>query len=83
VDNGGKGLLTACCRCWKKPGIQTIARGITDRCCSPVAGYVGISDVFDRAVTHFSEIYADQAERDHASFVQAIREGRIDVEIEH
>jgi len=26
---------------------------------------------------------ADQAERDHASFVQAIREGRIDVEIEH
>jgi uncharacterized protein (DUF2252 family) len=48
-----------------------------------IAGYLGKSDVFDRAVTHFSELYADQAERDHAAFMKAIREGRIDVEVEH
>ena len=48
-----------------------------------IAGYLGKSDVFDRAVARFSELYADQAERDHAAFMQAIRRGRIEVEVEH
>jgi uncharacterized protein (DUF2252 family) len=48
-----------------------------------IAGYLGKSDAFDRAITQFSELYADQAERDHAAFMQAIREARIDVEVEH
>ncbi len=48
-----------------------------------IAGYLGKSDVFDRAIARFSELYADQAERDHAAFKQAIRTGRIAVEVEH
>ena len=43
-----------------------------------IAGYLGKADVFDRAVTQFSELYADQVERDHAAFMRAIREGQID-----
>jgi uncharacterized protein (DUF2252 family) len=48
-----------------------------------IAGYLGKSDVFDRAVGRFSMSYADQAERDHAAFMAAIRKGRIDAEMEH
>jgi uncharacterized protein (DUF2252 family) len=48
-----------------------------------IAGYLGKSDVFDRAITRFSELYADQVERDHAAFMHTIREGRIEVEVEH
>jgi uncharacterized protein (DUF2252 family) len=47
-----------------------------------IAGYLGKGDVFDRAVTRFSVLYADQAERDHAAFMQAIRRGRIEVYVE-
>jgi uncharacterized protein (DUF2252 family) len=48
-----------------------------------IAGYIGKSDVFDSAVMRFSVNYADQAEKDHAAFMQAIREGRIEVQAEH
>jgi uncharacterized protein (DUF2252 family) len=48
-----------------------------------IAGYLGKSDVFDRAIARFSELYADQAERDHGQFMQAIRMGRIDAEVDH
>jgi len=47
-----------------------------------IAGYMGKSDVFDKAVTTFSEVYADQAEQDHAAFKDAIRKGRIEVQAE-
>jgi uncharacterized protein (DUF2252 family) len=47
-----------------------------------IAGYLGKADAFDCAVTRFSELYADQMERDHAAFMQAIREGQIEVEVE-
>jgi uncharacterized protein (DUF2252 family) len=42
-----------------------------------VAGYLGRSDQFDRAVAHFAIAYADQTERDHAAFAAAVREGRL------
>jgi hypothetical protein len=45
-----------------------------------IAGYMGKSDVFDKAVAAFGKIYADQGERDHAAFEKAIRQGRIEVE---
>jgi uncharacterized protein (DUF2252 family) len=48
-----------------------------------VAGYLGKSDVFDRAVTYFGESYADQAEKDHAAFMKAVRSGRVEVQVEH
>lgn len=48
-----------------------------------ISGYLGKSDVFDTAIARFSMTYADQAERDHAAFMQAIRNGRIEVQTEH
>ena len=48
-----------------------------------IAGYIGKSDVFDQAIARFSRSYADQAERDHAAFMDAIRKGRIEAQMEH
>jgi uncharacterized protein (DUF2252 family) len=45
-----------------------------------IAGYMGKSDVFDKAVTSFSELYANQAELDHAALKDAVRQGRIEVQ---
>jgi uncharacterized protein (DUF2252 family) len=47
-----------------------------------IAGYMGKSDVFDKALAAFGKIYADQTEKDHASFKSAIRQGRIEVQAE-
>ena len=47
-----------------------------------IAGYAGKSDVLDEAIARFSMSYADQAERDHAAFMNAIRKGRIEVQME-
>ena len=47
-----------------------------------IAGYLGKRDIFDRAIARFSLSYADQAERDHAAFMDAIRTGRIEVRME-
>jgi len=38
-----------------------------------IAGYLGKSDSFDKAIEKFSIAYADQTERDYAIFVKAIR----------
>lgn len=43
-----------------------------------ISGYLGKSDSFDHAIARFGNLYADQAERDHATFLKAIRSGRID-----
>jgi uncharacterized protein (DUF2252 family) len=43
-----------------------------------IAAYLGSSDVFDRAITDFSERYADQNERDFQAFVDAVRSGRLE-----
>jgi uncharacterized protein (DUF2252 family) len=42
-----------------------------------ISAYLGTSDTFDGAVADFSEAYADQNELDHAAFVKAIADGRI------
>ncbi len=42
-----------------------------------IAGYLGKTVAFDRAIEKFAIAYADQTERDHASFLKAIRAGRI------
>jgi uncharacterized protein (DUF2252 family) len=46
------------------------------------AGYMGKSDVFDKALADFSKAYADQAEKDYAAFKKAVRAGRIEVQAE-
>ena len=43
---------------------------------------MGNSDTFDIAIAEFSFVYADQNEKDHASFIQAIKSGKIEAEYE-
>jgi uncharacterized protein (DUF2252 family) len=47
-----------------------------------ISGYLGNRDDFDEAMGKFASAYADQAERDHAALKNAVRAGRIDVELE-
>jgi hypothetical protein len=42
-----------------------------------IAGYLGSSDTFDRAMARFAEAYADQNERDHHALQQAVAAGRV------
>ena len=42
-----------------------------------IAGYLGKSDTFDRAIGTFSELYADQTKRDYELFIGAIESGEI------
>src|ERR1700681_3054064 len=42
-----------------------------------IAGYLGRSEVFDKAVARFALAYADQTQRDYEVFGKAIRSGRI------
>jgi uncharacterized protein (DUF2252 family) len=42
-----------------------------------IAGYLGGSDTFDRALATFAEVYADQNERDYQALRQAVDDGRI------
>ena len=43
-----------------------------------IAAYLGESDAFDKSVTGFAERYADQNERDHQEFVNAVHSGRLE-----
>jgi uncharacterized protein (DUF2252 family) len=42
-----------------------------------IAGYLGKAEAFDGAIAAFAVAYADQTERDHSSFLKAIRAGRV------
>jgi uncharacterized protein (DUF2252 family) len=42
-----------------------------------IGGYLGRSEKFDAALAEFAVSYADQADRDHATLVKAIRAGRL------
>jgi uncharacterized protein (DUF2252 family) len=42
-----------------------------------IAGYLGNSDVFDKALARFAQAYGEQTMRDHASLVQAVQSGRL------
>jgi uncharacterized protein (DUF2252 family) len=43
-----------------------------------IAQYLGDSDAFDKAITDFSERYADQNEQDYTEFVNAVKSGRLE-----
>ena len=47
-----------------------------------ISGYLGKSDVFDKAVAAFAVAYADQNESDHAALKRAIRDGKVEAVIE-
>jgi uncharacterized protein (DUF2252 family) len=42
-----------------------------------ISGYLGRSDVFDRAIAKFAQTYADQTELDFAEMVKAVKECRL------
>jgi hypothetical protein len=42
-----------------------------------LSGYMGNSDVFDRAIAAFSVAYADQNEKDHDALERAVRNGKV------
>jgi uncharacterized protein (DUF2252 family) len=43
-----------------------------------IGAYLGAGDAFDAAIAEFSELYAEQSERDHAALVAAIASGRVE-----
>jgi uncharacterized protein (DUF2252 family) len=43
-----------------------------------IAAYLGRSDRFDQAIADFAETYADQNQRDYATFQEAARTGRVE-----
>lgn len=57
---------------------QTLARAhARSGSSSAIAGYLGRTDVFDRAIEEFAVQYADQTVQDHAALVAAEASGRI------
>jgi hypothetical protein len=42
-----------------------------------ISGYLGKSDVMDKALAAFARAYADQNEKDHAALAKAIRSGKV------
>jgi uncharacterized protein (DUF2252 family) len=42
-----------------------------------LSGYMGKSDVFDKALAAFAKAYADQNEKDHAALDKAVRKGSV------
>lgn len=47
-----------------------------------ISGYLGSTGRFDDALAHYSAAYADQSERDFATFKTAIRSGRLSTNVE-
>ncbi|MDM0071196.1 DUF2252 family protein [Variovorax sp. J31P207] len=47
-----------------------------------ISGYLGKSDVFDKAIAKVAVAYADQSERDHDVLRKEVQAGRVDVVME-
>jgi len=47
-----------------------------------ITGYLGKGDSFDKAIAVFAKAYADQNERDHATFKKAVSSGQVEVVME-
>jgi uncharacterized protein (DUF2252 family) len=45
-----------------------------------IASYLGVGEVFDRAIADFAEAYADQNERDYEALLAAVKSGRLRAE---
>jgi len=46
-------------------------------CSVTLSGYMGKTDVFDKAIAAFAVAYADQNEKDHAALDRAVRSGKV------
>ncbi|HTY15985.1 MAG TPA: DUF2252 domain-containing protein [Methanoregulaceae archaeon] len=47
-----------------------------------ISGYIGKTDIFDRAIGTFARLYADQTERDYKVFIEAIKSGELKADTE-
>lgn len=47
-----------------------------------IAGYMGSNATFDDAICEFAVEYSDQNQRDYRAFTKAVREGRIEAQVE-
>jgi hypothetical protein len=47
-----------------------------------ISGYLGQSDIFDKAIADFSVAHADQSEQDHDVLMKAVRAGKLEVFVE-
>jgi hypothetical protein len=47
-----------------------------------LSGYMGKSEVFDKAIAAFSMAYADQNEKDHAALLGAVKKGTLEAVFE-
>jgi NAD(P)H-dependent flavin oxidoreductase YrpB (nitropropane dioxygenase family) len=47
-----------------------------------IAGYLGSNNRFEESLADFAVLYADQNDRDHAAFVEAVSAGRVEVYME-
>ncbi len=57
---------------------ESLARShVKSGCAAVIAGYLGRSDKFDKAIALFAGAYAEQNRRDYEAFRAAVREGRI------
>lgn len=43
-----------------------------------ISGYMGMNNVFDKAITDFAVAYANQTEQDHHTLIAAIKAGDIE-----
>ncbi len=43
-----------------------------------ISGYLGKTGTFDQAIAAFAPAYADQVQRDHETFAQAVHEGKLE-----
>jgi sugar/nucleoside kinase (ribokinase family) len=46
-----------------------------------IFGYIGKNDIFSEAISDFAIAYADQTEQDYQLLVEAVRSGRVPVEM--
>ena len=44
-----------------------------------ITGYIGKSDVFNNAICQFASAYADQTEKDYVDFMQAVKNGKLEI----
>jgi uncharacterized protein (DUF2252 family) len=47
-----------------------------------ISGYLGQNDSFDQAMARFAAAYAAQVERDHAAMVKAVKDGRLEAQVQ-
>jgi uncharacterized protein (DUF2252 family) len=60
---------------------QTLARAHAKAgAAAHIAGYLGKSDAFDKAIRRYAASYADQAEQDYETFRRAVGTGRVPTE---